>query len=103
MREGLSPRGRGKQRRRRRGRGGGGSIPAWAGETEARMARMRTGGVYPRVGGGNRALLAHPAEKAGLSPRGRGKRPVGIARIALQGSIPAWAGETRFALRRARR
>ncbi len=71
---GLSPRGRGKLVLYRRRRQCLGSIPAWAGETRARVAADDAVEVYPRVGGGNRYLgyVLEPAH--GLSPRGRGKR-----------------------------
>ena len=53
--EGLSPRGRGKLPGRAYVYGANGSIPAWAGETSAGAHHARAYGVYPRVGGGNRA------------------------------------------------
>ena len=71
-----------------------GSIPAWAGETGFRRARMWTSQVYPRVGGGNFSRLAVRQAVWGLSPRGRGKRPQSNELGGRLGSIPAWAGET---------
>ena len=92
---GLSPRGRGKRldastlyllyR----------SIPAWAGETMADTVLPQELPVYPRVGGGNRARPAGRIARRGLSPRGRGKHRPAPRFAATQGSIPAWAGETR--------
>ena len=72
---GLSPRGRGKPRsddmrfRFRR------SIPAWAGETSPHYCGRLDRRVYPRVGGGNMPPHSISECWAGLSPRGRGKRP----------------------------
>ena len=71
---GLSPRGRGKLVQLYAGAGRQGSIPAWAGETRAAALRCPGQRVYPRVGGGNAALLPLPWAAEGLSPRGRGKR-----------------------------
>ena len=91
---GLSPRGRGKplpliiDRLQIR------SIPAWAGETGDMPMRGFAIRVYPRVGGGNRALLLQRPNREGLSPRGRGKRAHTEAQHAETRSIPAWAGET---------
>ena len=91
---GLSPRGRGKPSQAVVGTIGKRSIPAWAGETGKNNRCSPQRKVYPRVGGGNpwRVALSWPA--AGLSPRGRGKHTEALDRIALHGSIPAWAGET---------
>ena len=51
-------------------------------------------GVYPRVGGGNKAFISLRVRPSGLSPRGRGK-PARVQRITDKvRSIPAWAGET---------
>ena len=55
--EGLSPRGRGKPLPGGLESPQPGSIPAWAGETGGRGAIGATPWVYPRVGGGNRALF----------------------------------------------
>ena len=92
---GLSPRGRGKLGAQsiagRRAR----SIPAWAGETPQLSGSGIRKAVYPRVGGGNARSATYTAKVRGLSPRGRGKRVVRIDPLALDRSIPAWAGETR--------
>ena len=71
--QGLSPRGRGKPAAGRAGKDHPGSIPAWAGETQARGLDYRLPRVYPRVGGGNPFGLALASTMTGLSPRGRGK------------------------------
>ena len=51
--------------------------------------------VYPRVGGGNSkpTMVVNPCW--GLSPRGRGKPKCSIGNHLIEGSIPAWAGETK--------
>ncbi len=46
------------------------------------------------MGGGNRARRFRHVRLAGLSPRGRGKRPSSWAAALEKRSIPAWAGET---------
>ena len=91
---GLSPRGRGKRLDVKVGYIRGGSIPAWAGETFVRVAACAVFRVYPRVGGGNRSASKCASTASGLSPRGRGKPPVGIRIRPQTRSIPAWAGET---------
>ena len=93
--QGLSPRGRGKLGIARKCCRCRRSIPAWAGETWARILAISLSGVYPRVGGGNGRQPLHGTRTGGLSPRGRGKRGVAAQRRDFQGSIPAWAGETR--------
>ena len=97
--QGLSPRGRGKRCIRSAANVKGRSIPAWAGETVVKYAKIRHRRVYPRVGGGNRRLRRYRTSLRGLSPRGRGKhgRPRYVR--AFQRSIPAWAGETLALLR----
>ena len=70
------------------------SIPAWAGETPGASGRAGNAGVYPRVGGGNARVGSSSLSSTGLSPRGRGK-PAGLfLGNQVEGSIPAWAGET---------
>ena len=71
---GLSPRGRGKHKRPSCINAGGRSIPAWAGETEIAGLWVWCVRVYPRVGGGNPAVLTCGSTVRGLSPRRRGKR-----------------------------
>ena len=46
------------------------------------------------MGGGNLVANLLALDKAGLSPRGRGKRVRRTRRQPLRRSIPAWAGET---------
>ena len=92
---GLSPRGRGKQQPRHITPPSKRSIPAWAGETKVMLDNWRAATVYPRVGGGNASIDEAHVFLGGLSPRGRGKL-FGLKPVpAGQGSIPAWAGETR--------
>ena len=91
---GLSPRVRGKLPRPPRHRPDCGSIPACAGETATAARIQRQAEVYPRVCGGNTAVVELLAAILGLSPRVRGK-PVGRAyQRQRQRSIPACAGET---------
>ena len=92
---GLSPRGRGKQHVGGRPRAGLRSIPAWAGETLAVGRDCTLIEVYPRVGGGNLNQSRAGQAANGLSPRGWGKLRGYALVVAGQGSIPAWAGETR--------
>ena len=93
---GLSPRGRGKPRLWSARLQRLGSIPAWAGETESSFNYGRDLGVYPRVGGGNAWWRQYRDRGYGLSPRGRGKLCAGSDDGADDGSIPAWAGETKY-------
>ena len=93
---GLSPRGRGKRRTGPPPCGRWRSIPAWAGETPSRSFTISRGRVYPRVGGGNRYFPAANCLVDGLSPRGRGKLGLSLPTFPRPGSIPAWAGETRW-------
>ncbi len=92
--EGLSPRGRGKPARYRRCQSRHRSIPAWAGETLLFKVKCQHPKVYPRVGGGNLAVLIARQPRGGLSPRGRGKHRPALATARRLRSIPAWAGET---------
>ena len=90
---GLSPRGRGSPRLRLRMRSRVGSIPAWAGEPSRSPGSRRRCTVYPRVGGGARAVGDRGGVVKGLSPRGRGSRRPAIVTQLGRRSIPAWAGE----------
>ena len=92
--EGLSPRGRGKLHSVVSYTVFARSIPAWAGETPARVGSHAVQRVYPRVGGGNLSIAFVCIGLSGLSPRGRGKLRVLCRRRHSSGSIPAWAGET---------
>ena len=49
--------------------------------------------VYPRVGGGTNSSSSQKNTHGGLSPRGRGNRPVEELLNQRLRSIPAWAGE----------
>ena len=49
--------------------------------------------VYPRVCGGTTASQAMPLARNGLSPRVRGNQVVHAVHVAIEGSIPACAGE----------
>ena len=92
--EGLSPRGRGKLGPFPVLSDRHGSIPAWAGETFPGCPTVNRPWVYPRVGGGNYRSHRRPPGHQGLSPRGRGKRIGRGLGQRINGSIPAWAGET---------
>ena len=70
------------------------SIPACAGETGEEIRAAGDSEVYPRVCGGNPAILSGAVLAQGLSPRVRGKRSALLRRRNRNGSIPACAGET---------
>ena len=93
---GLSPRGRGNHRWRcpqlLRER----SIPAWAGEPPPGAYLPSSITVYPRVGGGTKAIRTRDAGLTGLSPRGRGNPSAPTSLKYRRRSIPAWAGEPRY-------
>ena len=71
---GPSPRGRGRRQHRPAADPGGGPIPAWAGETRARLRMAWTRRAHPRVGGGDRRPSHRHLQRWGPSPRGRGRR-----------------------------
>ena len=90
---GLSPRVRGNLAGTPAGFVPAGSIPACAGEPGTVRLPDRWSAVYPRVCGGTVELPAMTDQPDGLSPRVRGN-PVGNrAGDAVDGSIPACAGE----------
>ncbi len=91
---GLSPRGRGKLAGASAFACARRSIPAWAGETSMTNPPRAVRRVYPRVGGGNAALIYAARFGPGLSPRGRGKPMASHSPGRGRRSIPAWAGET---------
>ena len=74
---GLSPRVRGKPQSFFHCPRGRGSIPACAGETPGPAAAECDPRVYPRVCGGNHQRGRRHPPPAGLSPRVRGKLPLG--------------------------
>ena len=91
---GSSPRGRGKRGREACVAALGGLIPARAGKTASRRARIHQGRAHPRAGGENSYIPGGDTGVKGSSPRGRGKP--GRANIAWPGHrlIPARAGKT---------
>ena len=89
---GLSPRGRGKPVRQVHRLDHVRSIPAWAGETVVSKTMPTMPRVYPRVGGGNRSVCVLPLDGVGLSPRGRGKLPAAIVRMAFRQVYPRVGG-----------
>ena len=96
---GLSPRGRGSRGYRPSTPPPPGSIPAWAGEPFQAARPGSASRVYPRVGGGALRVARPEVRDGGLSPRGRGS-PKNVAPSSVwTGSIPAWAGEPRWAVR----
>ncbi len=94
---GLSPRARGNRERRRLRGSVRGSIPACAGEPPSLGRSQSLAQVYPRVRGGTLSILSLVRITTGLSPRARGNL-IGLHQI-IRGarSIPACAGEPRFA------
>ncbi len=100
MLSGLSPLVRGKRWSLCRSAGVLRSIPACAGETGRCHPILISGGVYPRLCGGNKIPRLICDHLSGLSPLVRGKRFSAGLLAALVGSIPACAGETRHPTRR---
>ena len=90
---GLSPRVRGNLPTFAAVLNGLGSIPACAGEPEKLLPVHHEPRVYPRVCGGTYRKASTPWSSRGLSPRVRGNRQDVSGRHAVQGSIPACAGE----------
>ena len=70
-----------------------GSIPAWAGKPSAKLSRMVSIEVYPRVGGETAGKPNAGIKIKGLSPRGRGNRNIVQFGPYNRRSIPAWAGK----------
>ena len=95
---GLSPPTRGNRRAvpvrvvRRR------SIPAHAGEPSRSMSAPPVRQVYPRPRGGTHSVVRESSSYLGLSPPTRGNHRPRRQRGALEGSIPAHAGEPSFAI-----
>ena len=98
---GSSPRGRGKPHASRSPRDRRRLIPAWAGKTHGGGVPPCRAKAHPRVGGENRDLDAHCPSLPGSSPRGRGKHSASMRIDRRAGLIPAWAGKTRQATKRA--
>ena len=73
------------------------SIPACAGEPFGCSDAISAATVYPRVCGGTTAITAQGVMAAGLSPRVRGNLQQTRSARKPPGSIPACAGEPRFA------
>ena len=91
---GSSPRGRGKRAERRQIVRRWRLIPAWAGKTTASKLSLPPATAHPRVGGENGGCEGREAERAGSSPRGRGK-PGSLMTVHMTVRlIPAWAGKT---------
>ena len=97
---GLSPRVRGNRLTRDITILEGRSIPACAGEPSPPSCPPLPCRVYPRVCGGTRRGGHFHRRGQGLSPRVRGNRDALQPAVALQGSIPACAGEPRSPGRR---
>ena len=96
---GLSPRVRGNRDWQFVLRDSAGSIPASAGEPRAGTATTNRSRVYPRECGGTRRRACRGRLLAGLSPRVRGNRSMRNDAKKPCRSIPASAGEPRFAIR----
>ena len=92
---GLSPRVRGNRRQGFRMPPSMRSIPACAGEPRSWASGKRAATVYPRVCGGTASSAVVETASAGLSPRVRGNLVRDIYHAAMNGSIPACAGEPR--------
>ena len=75
------------------------SIPAYAGETSNAVSDSKTMTVDPRVCGGNPRSACKSCVSAGRSPRMRGKLIEVGDSVRKRRSIPAYAGETRRAVR----
>ena len=73
------------------------SIPACAGEPPAACGRCANQKVYPRVCGGTRSAGKMGFWNGGLSPRVRGNPDPAVRDLIRERSIPACAGEPRFA------
>ena len=90
---GLSPRLRGNDLFRHVSRSGIGSIPALAGERITQRVNQPPTRVYPRACGGTRRWQIYRLSGQGLSPRLRGNAAGNSPPPAVDGSIPALAGE----------
>ena len=70
-------------------------IPAWAGNTGARLTGPCRSTVHPRVGGEHPLVVARVLHQVGSSPRGRGTPRDPVRGRGVHRFIPAWAGNTR--------
>ena len=91
---GSSPRGRGKRQRSRRATRPGRLIPARAGKTRPCSSSTRARRAHPRAGGENLTSAQPSNNRAGSSPRGRGKPSIRRPRASRSRLIPARAGKT---------
>ena len=71
-----------------------GLIPARAGKTAGCPCQVTPRGAHPRAGGENQLSETCIIVGMGSSPRGRGKRVVGVWFPRRVGLIPARAGKT---------
>ena len=92
---GSSPLARGTQVVGRRSTRRPGLIPARAGNTETRRPLMLGAGAHPRSRGEHELLDEHDNPVVGSSPLARGTQNVARQLEALEGLIPARAGNTR--------
>ena len=92
---GLSPPTRGNHVAQRNARHVYGSIPAHAGEPDARTPSPPASAVYPRPRGGTPTPIPASRRRSGLSPPTRGNRKGIPLRRTIYRSIPAHAGEPR--------
>ena len=93
---GLSPRGRGNLAAYEVVSPETRSIPAWAGQSSLQPKSKAAREVYPRVGGAIQWTETPQGILWGLSPRGRGNPAVRRQSPRCPGSIPAWAGQSRW-------
>ena len=92
--QGSSPRVRGKRARRKRIVARSGLIPAYAGKTCIWSLLTKPGRAHPRVCGENLEYAARRPNRAGSSPRVRGKPMDQLADKTNGRLIPARAGKT---------
>ncbi len=92
--EGLSPRVRGKLNAASLDPSVHRSIPACTGETPDGGCFLPRGSLYPRVYGGNKAVMGTCGHNIPLSPRVRGKPYYAGPTSSWTRSIPACTGET---------
>jgi len=93
-RDGSSPRGRGTAGEAACHRCRDRVIPAWAGNSAGRCAKVQCAAGHPRVGGEQMTWLQKPTTEGGSSPRGRGTAETAAKCIGRVRVIPAWAGNS---------